>query len=202
MKLKKKIVVCFSVTVFAVLLVASEILVHGQTVQTTPKRLQKISSNIWDIVENDNEIAGGSSMQTENQKPHETRKRTITAETVPYDGVKRSISCWGDSMMYGCATTPGFITLDGITTNISYATAPDMLSQFTGLKTYNLGVNGETSKEIATVQAVLPWWLTVILSLTGQALLNLSCSLYMTGIMFIWKITAVIIFSQTRPISV
>ena len=51
MRLKKKIVVCFSVTVFAVLLVASEILVHGQTVQTTPKRLQKISSNIWDIVE-------------------------------------------------------------------------------------------------------------------------------------------------------
>ena len=150
MRLKKKIVVCFSVTVFAVLLVASEILVHGQTVQTTPKRLQKISSNIWDIVENDNEIAGGSSMQTENQKPHETRKRTITAETVPYDGVKRSISCWGDSMLYGCATTPGFITLDGITTNISYATTPDMLSQFTGLTTYNLGVNGETSKEIAT----------------------------------------------------
>ena len=74
MRLKKKIVVCFSVTVFAVLLVASEILVHGQTVQTTPKRLQKISSNIWDIVENDNEIAGGSSMQTENQKPHETEK--------------------------------------------------------------------------------------------------------------------------------
>ena len=130
MRLKKKIVVCFSVTVFAVLLVASEILVHGQTVQTTPKRLQKISSNIWDIVENDNEIAGGSSMQTENQKPHETRKRTITAETVPYDGVKRSISCWGDSMMYGCATTPGFITLDGITTNISYATTPDMLFPF------------------------------------------------------------------------
>lgn len=150
MKVRKKIVVCFSVTVFVVLLIASEVLVHGGTVQTTPARLQKISKNIWDIVENDNEIAGGSSMQTENQKPHETRKRTITAETVPYDGVKRSISCWGDSMMYGCATTPGFITLDGITTNISYATAPDMLSQFTGLKTYNLGVNGETSKEIAT----------------------------------------------------
>ena len=97
MKVRKKIVVCFSVTVFVVLLIASEVLVHGGTVQTTPARLQKISKNIWDIVENDNEIAGGSSMQTENQKPHETRKRTITAETVPYDGVKRSISCWGDS---------------------------------------------------------------------------------------------------------
>ena len=88
MKVRKKIVVCFSVTVFVVLLIASEVLVHGGTVQTTPARLQKISKNIWDIVENDNEIAGGSSMQTENQKPHETRKRTITAETVPYDGVK------------------------------------------------------------------------------------------------------------------
>ena len=62
----------------------------------------------------------------------------------------QSVSYTHLSMMYGCATTPGFITLDGITTNISYATAPDMLSQFTGLKTYNLGVNGETSKEIAT----------------------------------------------------
>ena len=63
MKVRKKIVVCFSVTVFVVLLIASEVLVHGGTVQTTPARLQKISKNIWDIVENDNEIAGGSSMQ-------------------------------------------------------------------------------------------------------------------------------------------
>lgn len=51
MKVRKKIVVCFSVTVFVVLLIASEVLVHGGTVQTTPARLQKISKNIWDIVE-------------------------------------------------------------------------------------------------------------------------------------------------------
>ena len=50
MKVRKKIVVCFSVTVFVVLLIASEVLVHGGTVQTTPARLQKISKNIWDIV--------------------------------------------------------------------------------------------------------------------------------------------------------
>ena len=76
MKVRKKIVVCFSVTVFVVLLSASEVLVHGGTVQTTPARLQKISKN-----------EGGSSMQTENQKPHETRKRTSSAESVPYEGV-------------------------------------------------------------------------------------------------------------------
>lgn len=41
MRLKKKIVVCFSVTVFVVLLIASEVLVHGGTVQTTPGTITK-----------------------------------------------------------------------------------------------------------------------------------------------------------------
>lgn len=131
MKVRKKIVVCFSVTVFVVLLIASEVLVHGGTVQTTPARLQKISKiygTLWKMIMKLQAVRQCRRKIRNHMKP----ERTITAETVPYDGVKRSISCWGDSMMYGCATTPGFITLDGITTNISYATAPDMLSQFTG----------------------------------------------------------------------
>lgn len=85
----------------------------------------------------------------------EAPKRTLSGVSIPYDGRERAVSCWGDSMMYGCATTPGFITLDGVTLNISYATAPDILAELTGLTVYNLGVNGETSKEIALRQGGL-----------------------------------------------
>lgn len=80
----------------------------------------------------------------------EIPERTLNPEVIPYDGKVRAISCWGDSMMYGCNTTPGFVSLDGNMYNISYATTPKILQRFTGLTTYNMGVNGETSREIAT----------------------------------------------------
>lgn len=152
MKIKRSFMVCFSVVLFVFLIVVSEVLVKGGTRQPGTHHLRKISRDIWDVVYDDTQSTGeeGNVWQIETQETREKRKRKISAETVPYDGVKRSISCWGDSMMYGCATTPGFITLDGVTSNISYATTPDMLHTFTKLKTYNLGVNGETSREIAT----------------------------------------------------
>lgn len=148
---KEKAGVCFSAVVLLILLILSIVLVNTRAAKDTPKdHLQKITASIWDIVYTNEEEKSDNLLILEDQKPREEKKRTITAEVIPYDGVVRSISCWGDSMMYGCATTPGFITLNGITRNISYTTTPDMLSEFTGLQTYNLGVNGETSKDIAT----------------------------------------------------
>lgn len=151
MKGKRKTGVFFPLAVFLFFLISSVVLVKGGTGKNTQNNhLQKITDNIWDIVYTHEDEKEDDLLKQENQKPREQKKRTVTAEAVPYDGAIRSISCWGDSMMYGCATTPGFINLNGITKNISYATTPDVLSDFTGLKTYNLGVNGETSKDIAT----------------------------------------------------
>lgn len=109
--------------------------VHGRTIQMT----QEIAS------ENTEE-------ETNNQPSRRERpqERRIKVSNHSYDGEKRNISCWGDSMMYGCATTPGFIEKDGEVLNISYATTPGLLQNMTGYRTFNLGINGETSEEIAT----------------------------------------------------
>jgi lysophospholipase L1-like esterase len=131
---------------------------------------ERLTNDIWDVVYN----AEGASQQAgpsvdtapdnggaaiKEPVPSFIAKnngiRTMTAANVPYDGKARDISCWGDSMMYGCNTTPGFIAIDGKTTNVSYSTTPSVLQELTGIKTYNLGVNGETSKDIATRQGGL-----------------------------------------------
>lgn len=75
--------------------------------------------------------------------------RTLTSEVVPYDGVKRNIVCWGDSMTEGIGASYAVLELDGESKDISYWTFPDSLEYFTGIKTYNYGVSGENSEEIA-----------------------------------------------------
>ena len=152
MRTKRNLMLCFSIILIVSLSGLSVELVKGGTQKEFKQYTQKFSGSIWDVVYDGNEQQDeGLPWQSNGeQQTREKRKRTVSSETVPYDGMKRRISCWGDSMMYGCATTPGFITLDGVTSNISYTTTPDMLQEFTGIKTYNLGVNGETSREIAT----------------------------------------------------
>lgn len=75
--------------------------------------------------------------------------RTLTNEAVPYDGAKRNIVCWGDSMTEGIGASYAVLELDGESKDISYWTFPDSLEYFTGIKTYNYGVSGENSEEIA-----------------------------------------------------
>ena len=75
--------------------------------------------------------------------------RTLTSEVVPYDGAKRNIVCWGDSMTEGIGASYAVLELDGESKDISYWTYPDSLEYFTGIKTYNYGVSGENSEEIA-----------------------------------------------------
>jgi hypothetical protein len=75
--------------------------------------------------------------------------RTLTSQVVPYDGVKRNIVCWGDSMTEGIGSSYAVLELDGESMDISYWSFPDALEYFTGITTYNFGVSGENSEEIA-----------------------------------------------------
>ncbi len=73
----------------------------------------------------------------------------------PYDNEKDysddtvSIACWGDSMMEGFGSDEAYILTKNGRINISYYTAPYTLGKLTGLNTFNFGVSGETSDEIA-----------------------------------------------------
>lgn len=62
---------------------------------------------------------------------------------------KVSIACWGDSMMEGFGTDEAYILTKSGRVDISYYTAPYTLGKLTGINTYNFGVSGETSDEIA-----------------------------------------------------
>ncbi len=74
---------------------------------------------------------------------------------LPYDNEKGysddtvSIACWGDSMMEGFGSDEAYILTKNGRINISYYTAPYTLGKLTGLNTFNFGVSGETSDEIA-----------------------------------------------------
>ena len=73
----------------------------------------------------------------------------ITNECVPSDGKNWEIICWGDSMTQGVGTGAGYIfNEDGTKINISNSTYPGVLASKTGIKTYNMGIGGETSREI------------------------------------------------------
>lgn len=85
----------------------------------------------------------------ENSEARYLGKRLISGDTVPYDGKERSITCWGDSMTEGNGTGSATIDVDGEEKDISYSTFPSVLGDLTGIQTYNLGVGGETSIQIA-----------------------------------------------------
>lgn len=73
----------------------------------------------------------------------------------------REIVCWGDSMTQGVGADDdpdALVALaDGELYDTSYQSYPQVLSQLTGLDTYNFGVAGATSEEIAVMQGALPW---------------------------------------------
>ena len=75
--------------------------------------------------------------------------------TEPYEDDKDysndtvSIACWGDSMMEGFGSDDAYILTKAGRVDISYYTAPYTLGKLTGLNTFNFGVSGETSEEIA-----------------------------------------------------
>lgn len=62
---------------------------------------------------------------------------------------QRAIACWGDSMMEGFGSDEAYILTKSGRVDISYYTAPYTLGKLTGITTFNFGVSGETSEEIA-----------------------------------------------------
>ena len=76
-----------------------------------------------------------------------------------YDGVKeddpREIVCWGDSMTEGWGASLATINTAGRKTRISFKAYPQILQELTGIKTFNFGVSGATSEEIALMQGAL-----------------------------------------------
>lgn len=71
------------------------------------------------------------------------------------DDKKREIVCWGDSMTEGMGAGKAYIMTDFEKYDASDKSYPEILEHFTGLKTYNFGVSGAKSNEIAFMQGGL-----------------------------------------------
>lgn len=82
---------------------------------------------------------------------------SYTNETVLDDEIPdRSISCWGDSMIQGAGCNEAYIYSDNGIEDISYFTTPSALQYFTSINTYNFGVGGEDSYQIALRAGGIP----------------------------------------------
>lgn len=108
------------------------------------------------MYENQNEFSEDSVFMDDNTL--KLSSRSITNESIPYDGEYREISCWGDSMTYGMGSDIAFINIDGKMKNISYCSYPSVLGELTNIPTYNFGVSGANSQEIAIMQGGLKWY--------------------------------------------
>ena len=120
-------------------------MVQETTVQETPEEdtTQEESAEVVDreVVEEffENEIS------TENEEAFQLPPRQLTDEFIPYDGQKREITCYGDSMMAGAgSTTEGKV--NGI--DIYGWTTPVTIEKMTNIPTHNLGGSGEDSSYI------------------------------------------------------
>lgn len=65
---------------------------------------------------------------------------------------KREIVCWGDSLTEGIGASSAFIRRETGLFNASFLSYPEILELLTGIRTYNFGVSGATSAEIAYMQ--------------------------------------------------
>ena len=84
-------------------------------------------------------------ISTENEEAFELPPRQLTDEFIPYDGQKREITCYGDSMMAGAGSaTEGKV--NGI--DIYGWTTPVTIEKLTNIPTHNLGGSGENSSQI------------------------------------------------------
>lgn len=78
--------------------------------------------------------------------------KTVLDDEIP----DRSISCWGDSMIQGAGCNEAYIYSDNGIEDISYFTTPSALQYFTSINTYNFGVGGENSYQIALRAGGIP----------------------------------------------
>lgn len=71
-------------------------------------------------------------------------------KTTPQTG--KEIVCWGDSMTEGFGASVAEVATDDGVFDASYLSYPEVLEQLTGITTYNFGVPGASSEEIAIMQ--------------------------------------------------
>ena len=76
--------------------------------------------------------------------------RSSTTVTTYKD--KREIVCWGDSLTEGIGASGAIIRRDSGLFNASFLSYPEILELLTGIRTFNFGVSGATSAEIAYMQ--------------------------------------------------
>lgn len=75
-----------------------------------------------------------------------------SSDTIEYkmnSTFERAISCWGDSMMEGIGKSEAIIYTEDGQKDISYYDTPTTIQELTLMDTYNFGVAGENSYEIA-----------------------------------------------------
>lgn len=67
----------------------------------------------------------------------------------------RTIACWGDSLTEGAGASEAEVLVDGERFDVSFLSYPEVLERLTGMTTYNYGVSGAASDEIAFMQGGL-----------------------------------------------
>lgn len=102
--------------------------------------------------------------------------------TTGYDGVRREVSCWGDSMTYGQASTDVTVPVNGAVTWVKEPTYPSTLQMYSGLTVHNLGITGQTSVEIATRQGGTPMYIDSDIDITDHADTTRVISSYTGGV--------------------
>ncbi len=96
---------------------------------------------------------------------------SFTTEAVLDDEIpERSISCWGDSMIQGAGCNEAYIYSDNGIEDISYFTTPSALRYFTSINTYNFGVGGENSYQIALRAGGIPIYTDRDIHITDHSL--------------------------------
>ena len=86
-------------------------------------------------------------ISTEDQEALALPSRKLSSDFIPYDGKRREISYFGDSMVAGVGNTSVNASVNGM--SIYGWTSPRTIQYFTGITTYNFGVPGEDSYEIS-----------------------------------------------------
>ncbi len=108
------------------------------------------------IVEDEMKTEGSDAMEDkmnsafENDKDINNDDSSVLEEyKETYKDNMRAISCWGDSMMEGIGKSEAIIYTENGQKDISYYDTPTAIQEFTLMDTYNFGVSGENSYEIA-----------------------------------------------------
>ena len=91
-------------------------------------------------------------LNSENQDSDSTSSPKTSSNITDIKQDIPEIVCWGDSMTAGTGKSKAVISSDSKLFDASNMSYPDVLEKLTGYKTYNFGVPGATSQEIAILQ--------------------------------------------------